>query len=325
MARNDGPRPAVVGVCTMSQLEAESPASELRDNLAMMDKMAKQAERQGWKLDLAVLPEVTFKFARQDVAAAAEEMEGRTVSAIAAKAKELGCYATAPTLRKTAGKVHNSVVLVDRTGARLGVYDKVAGALMSDDTIEFGVTPGSTYPVFDLDIGRVGVQICYDVSFEDGWLAMGNQDAELVVMPTNPAVPMALRGYAWRYQYYIATSTVHPPSVIVDPLGRVIATTVADREVAVSRVDLDYRVLSSPCMWDWSLDEHPEYIGRVKVEWSKEAHEYLVTSLDPSLSLRAFLSNEGLTTGHRRLAKARVIQRKARGGDPVVPPPVVRD
>ena len=325
MARKDGPRNAVLGVCTRSQQGAENPEAELRENLEMVDRMARQAERQGWKLDLAVLPEVTFKFAKDDLLAAAEDTHGKTVATLGARARELGIHLTAPVLRRVGDRVYNSVILLDRHGRPAGTYDKVAVALMADDSLEFGVTPGGSYPVFDLDIGRVGIQICYDVSFEEGWRALGNQDAELVLLPTNPAVPLALRGYAWRHGYYVAASAVHPPSVIVDPVGRVVATTVADREVAVARIDLDYRVLSSPCLWSWSLRDHPEYQGRVRIDWSREAHEYLVTSLDPALPIRKFLEAEGLTTGHPRLAKAREAQRKARGGDPVISPLVERD
>ncbi len=134
--------------------------------------------------------------------------------------------------------------------------------MMRDGSLEFGITPGREFPVFDLDFGRVGMQICWDVGFADGWQALADQDAELVLFATNPAVPLALRGYAWRHGYYIAASTVHPVAPVVDPIGRVVAATSTDREVVVVRVNLDYRVVHSNCMWDWSLDEHPEYAGQ---------------------------------------------------------------
>ena len=102
MRRDDGPRFAVIGICTLWQADAPSPAAQLQDNLDMMDAMAKAAEARGWRLDLALLPEVSFKFAEADVRAAAEDADGNTVQAIGRKACELGAYATAPILRRTA-------------------------------------------------------------------------------------------------------------------------------------------------------------------------------------------------------------------------------
>ena len=325
MRRDDGPRFAVIGICTLRQADAPSPAAQLQDNLDMMDAMARAAREHKWRLDLALLPEVSFKFAEADVHAAAEDAAGATTQAIGRKARALGAYATAPILRRNGGAVANSLVLLDRAGTPLGAYDKAHPVMMRDGSLEFGISPGREFPVFDLDFGRVGMQICWDVGFADGWQALANQDAELVLFATNPAVPLALRGYAWKHGYYIAASTVHPVAPVVDPIGRVVAATSADREVVVVRVNLDYRVVHSNCLWDWSLDEHPEYRDRIRIEWDAEAHEYLVSSLVPDLPVRRFLSQEGLLTGRQRNGRNSELLLSARGGPPVVPPAVARE
>ena len=316
---------AVLGVCTLRQVDAKSPQEQVDDNLRMMDSMALAARNRGWHLDMAVLPEVSFKFAEGNLKKAAEELDGKTVKAIGAKAKELGAYATAPVLRRCGDQVRNSVVLLDRSGKPLGFYDKAHVALMGDDSLEFGVTPGKEFPVFDLDFGRVGMQICVDVSYEVGWQALANQDAELVLFPTNPAVALALRGYAWKHGYYVACSAVHPPSVVVDPVGRVLASTKADQEVSVVQVNMDYRVLSSPCMWSWQIADHPEYHGRIKVEWDVDSHQYLVSSLEKGLPVERFLQTEGLTTARHRKEHHTELLRKAWVTEPVAPPAVERD
>jgi predicted amidohydrolase len=325
MRRNDGPRFATIGICTLWQADAPSAAAQLADYLAMIDAMARAAERQGWRLDLALLPEVSFKFAEGNLRAAAEDTEGKTAAAIGAKARQLGAYAVAPILRASGGAVYNSLVLLDRAGRSVGVYDKVHPVMMRDGSLEFGVAPGREFPVFDLDFGKVGMQICWDVAFADGWQALADQDAELVLFATNPAVPLALRGYAWRHGYYIAASTVHPIAPVVDPVGRVVVATSADREVAVARINLDYRVVHSNCMWDWPLDEHPEYQGRMKIEWDADAHEFLVSSLVSDLPVQRFLTTEGLLTGRQRNGRNIELLLKERGGPPVLPTPVVRE
>jgi predicted amidohydrolase len=324
--RKDGPRPAVIGTCVFKQVGAASPETLLHDTLGMIDGMAQQAEQRGWQLDMAVLPECSFQFmSGSDVAELAEDLDGPFVRAVGAKAKQHSTYATAPIQTRRDGRVHNSVVIVDRQGRPAGVYSKVFPVMMGDGSLEYGITPGREFPVFDLDIGRVGVQICWDIAFDDGWQALADQDAELVVFCTNPAVPVAMRARGWRHGYYIAASTVHPPSMVVDPLGRELCRTSADREISVLRVDLDYRVLHSNCMWEWTPQRAAKYEGRVGIEWDVDAHAYLVTSSDPSLPVRRFLEVEGLLTGRQRVRRNIALQLEARGGAPTMPAAAERD
>ena len=70
------------------------------------------------------------------------------------------------------GRSRNSAVIVDRQGEILGIYDKAQPVTSSSDTTVFesGVAPGSTdVPVFGLDFGRIGIQICYDIGFPETW------------------------------------------------------------------------------------------------------------------------------------------------------------
>jgi predicted amidohydrolase len=323
--RKDGPRPAVVGTCTLRQSVAVDADDQLRQNLAMIDQMVAQAADKGWRLDLAVLPECSFQFAEGDVRRMAQTLDGPIVTAVAKKAKQHGCYATAPTQTLRDGRVYNSLVLVGRQGEVIGVYDKAFPVLMGDGTLEYGITPGRRFPVFDLDFGRVGMQICWDIAFAPGWQALADQDAELVLFSTNPAVPIAMRGHAFRHGYYVVAATVHPPALIVDPIGRIVQESTQERESLVARLDLDYRVLHSNCMWEWSEERARPYKDRLRIEWDRDAHCYLATSEDPTLCLREFLEQEHLLTGRQRNARNIRLQDEARGGPLELPEPVVRD
>ena len=323
--RKPGPRPAAVGTCILRQQDAATPEDLLASELEMVDEMARAAEEKGWSLDLAVLPEASFKFVKDDVPGKAEALDGPRVQAFAERARRYNAYVTVPLVLKRDGKPYNSVALLDRNGDPVGVYDKVHPVLQGDGSLDFGSTPGDSFPVFDVDFGRIGIQICWDIAFAAGWQAMANQDAELVLFPTNPASMVALRGYAWQHGYYIVPATVHPPSGIVDPLGTVITTLSEDREVQVVRIDLDYRVIHSNCMWTYRAKPHPEYDGRIQIDWDPEAHAYLATSLDPELPIRAFMQKEGLLTGRQRTRKNIELLDEQRGGSPQIPESVERE
>jgi predicted amidohydrolase len=297
-------------------------AEELLERyLETIDRMAFRASEQGLHLDLAVLPECSFDLVVRSVEEVAEALDGRLVTTLARSARQHRTYTTAPLQLRREGRVYNSVVLLDRQGEPVGTYDKVFPVMMKDGSLEYGITPGRSFPVFDLDFGRVGLQICWDIAFEDGWQALANQGAELVLHCTDPSSLVAMRGRAWRHEYYIVSSTMLPPALAVDPLGRVVGRTSESGEVLVLSLDLDFRVLHSNCLWEWPESRLSEYAGRIKMDWDDEAKEYLVTSSDPSMPVRRFLELEGLLTGRQRNARNAQLQLEARGGPPARPVP----
>jgi len=317
--RKDGPRPTVIGTCSLSFQRANGAEEILASALAMIDQMAREAERNGWELDIAVLPEHSAPFESGTAEQVAEPMDGRTITAMAEKARQHHAYIAAPVHLRQDGKVLNSIVMLDRNGEPLGAYHKVFPVVMTDGSLEHGVTPGREFPVFDLDFGRVGVQICWDIAFPEGWQALGDQEVELVLYATDPLGTLGLRSHAWRHNYYIAGATHRPPAAVIDPTGHVIAATSVDAEALVVRVDLDYRVLNSNCLWNWTEAKRKEWAGRVKLAWRDEAWLYLATSLDARMPMRRFMEMEGLETGRERRGRNLALLDEARGGPPQMP------
>ena len=318
-ARKDGPRPAVIGTCSLASRQGAGAEEMLADRLAMVDQMAREARLKNWQLDIVVVPEYSPLSTVERALDAAEPMDGRTVTAMAEKAAEHHTYVAAPIYLRQDGRALNSVVMLDRNGKALGAYHKVFPVMMTDGSLERGVTPGREFPVFDLDVGRVGVQICWDVAFPEGWQALGDQGAELVLFPTSPICMVAARSHAWWHGYYVAGAVHRVPAAVIGPTGHVIATTSSDREVLVVRADLDYEVLNTNCLWDWPESKRREYADRIKMEWHEDEYLYLVTSLDPKLPVRRFLEMEGLLTGAQRRARNLALLTEARGELPQMP------
>lgn len=75
------------------------------------------------------------------------------------------------------GKIYNSANLIDSEGRLKGTYAKTR--LFEGEKENF--TPGSGYPVFDTDIGRIGMLICYDIEFPEPARRLAVKGADLIV------------------------------------------------------------------------------------------------------------------------------------------------
>jgi predicted amidohydrolase len=318
-ARREGPRPAVIGTCSLSGRNIKDPEVLLANGLAMIDKMAQQAEKNGWGLDLVTLPETFGHPDGSKSDESAQTLDGPIVSAVARKARAYSTYAVVPLRLREQGQLFNSAVLLDRRGEPVGVYHKVFPVVLPDETLEGGITPGCEFPIFNLDFGRVGIQICFDVAYEDGWKALAVQEVELVAFPSAAPCVSALVSHAYRFGYYIVGAIYRPPAIIVNPLGREIARAPQDRDVALVRVDLDYRILPSRFTWTRGPEIKRKYGDRLDFGWHDPEGACVMTSLDPELPVGRLVESEGLETYKEFIERNFRAQMKARGGPPAMP------
>ena len=72
------------------------------------------------------------------------------------------------------GVYYNTAVVVDADGTILGKYRKHHIPHLEKFWEKFYFRPGNLgYPVFDTAVGKVGVYICYDRHFPEGWRELG--------------------------------------------------------------------------------------------------------------------------------------------------------
>ncbi len=313
--RRPGPRPAVLGTCTFSPYPLRDLNDRdilLREGLEMLDAMAREADRQGESLDLVVWPEKVAQDPRIPVPEKAEPLDGRIITAVAERTRKLGTNAAVSLALDEDGEFSNALVFLDRQGEPVGIYRKINPVPGKNGVCEGGLAPGREAAVFDLDIGRVGAQICFDAYFEEAWRALGRAGAELVVFSSAMQAVMGLKTHAYTNQYYVLASTWNVPTVIVDPVGRELARTHGHNEVLVVKVDLDYRVYGN-----WRVDFVRElvekYEGRIQMDWHPEELMWIVTSSDPRLPVEEFMKREKLSTTCARLAKAGAALAKIKG------------
>ena len=83
------------------------------------------------------------------------------------------------------GVLYNTAAVVDADGTYLGKYRKTHIPQVKGFWEKFYFRPGNLgYPVFDTAVGKVGVYICYDRHFPEGWRALGLNGAQIVFNPS---------------------------------------------------------------------------------------------------------------------------------------------
>ncbi len=116
--------------------------------------------------------------------ALATRSDGSFVEHFGELARELRMAVLITYLEDWASGPRNTATLVDRSGADVLTYAKVHTC---DFSAEAALTPGSEFPVVDLDLGddtvRVGVMICYDREFPESARALMLGGAEIVLTP----------------------------------------------------------------------------------------------------------------------------------------------
>src|SRR5436305_699174 len=97
------------------------------------------------------------------------------------------------------GIYYNTAAVIDADGSYLGKYRKTHIPQVKGFWEKFYFRPGNTgYPIFDTAAGRIGVYICYDRHFPEGWRALGLAGARIVFNPS--ATSRGLSQYLWRLE-----------------------------------------------------------------------------------------------------------------------------
>ena len=112
----------------------------------------------------------------------AEPLNGPSAQAIAEVCSETRVYAAIGFIETDGNKFHNAAMLVGPEGV-VGGYRKVHMPFIGIDRF---VTPGDRpFQVFELPFGKVGLNICYDISFPEAARVLKLLGAELVALITN--------------------------------------------------------------------------------------------------------------------------------------------
>ena len=212
----------------------------------------------------------------------AESVPGPTTGRFAALAAELGMVIVLPLYeQEQPGVLYNTAGVIDADGRYLGKYRKHHIPNLPGFWEKFYFRPGNSgFPVFDTAVGKIGVYICYDRHFPEGWRALGLNGAQIVFNPS--ATSAGLSNYLWQLEqpaaavaneYFVGAinrvgveelgdDDFYGTSYFVDPRGRLVGDTGARDKGDLIIRDLDLSLLDQVRnTWAFYRDRRPEAYG----------------------------------------------------------------
>jgi predicted amidohydrolase/putative intracellular protease/amidase len=203
------------------------------------------AEAARQKADLVVLGEtVPYVNVKKKPHETAEAIPGPTTDYFGELAKKHSLHVVVSLYERDGKAVYNACVLLGPDGKLIGKYRKVC---LPHAEVEWGVTAGDDYPVFDTKLGKVGMMVCYDGFFPEVARELTNRGAEIIAWPVWGCNPLLAAARACENHVYVVSSTYTDAksdwmiSAVFDHAGKPIAKAEKWGAVAVAEVDLSQR------------------------------------------------------------------------------------
>ena len=176
------------------------------------------------------------------------------------------------------GFLYNTAAVIDADGSYLGKYRKTHIPQVKGFWEKFYFRPGNLgYPVFETAVGRVGVYICYDRHFPEGWRALGLNGAQMVFNPS--ATSRGLSAYLWKLEqtasaaanmYFVGAinrvgieplgdNDFYGTSYFANPRGQFVEDPASDQEQELVIRDLDLAMIDEiRSLWAFYRDRRPD-------------------------------------------------------------------
>ncbi len=169
---------------TVAAVQMNVAFQDKAQNLARIEDRLREAARHG--AQLVVFPECAvtgYCFENvQEAQAMAEPIPGPVTQRLEAMCRDTETFAVIGMIEADGPRVFNVCVLVGPHGL-LGIYRKIHLPHLGLDNF---ATPGDRpFQVWQAGSLKLGMNICYDVSFPESSRVMALAGAELIVLPTN--------------------------------------------------------------------------------------------------------------------------------------------
>ncbi|HEY3226288.1 MAG TPA: carbon-nitrogen hydrolase family protein [Planctomycetota bacterium] len=210
----------------------------------------------GIDADLVVFPECALSGygfeSAEDAVRAAEPIPGPSTELLAQACRDRDRWAIVGMLeRDTAtGALYNAAAVIG-PGTIAGVYRKMHLPFLGVD--RFAARGDRGFQVFETPFGRIGVLICYDLSFPEAARVLKLKGAQLLCVPTNwpeaATISCDLSPFVRAHENHVHVATANRigeesgfrflgRSRIVDCEGRLRSEAAADKAILIAELDL---------------------------------------------------------------------------------------
>jgi len=138
--------------------------------------------------------------------------------------KDVLIYTICPVFTSSEGRIYNSAVVFNRNGKKkVGQYNKI------HETVEWvrdGISCGNLFqPAIQTECGPIGIQICYDINWEDSWKMLRDQGVKIIFWCSAFDGGKQLNMKAILNKCIVVSSTNKNVSKVCDMNGETIAQT----------------------------------------------------------------------------------------------------
>ena len=225
--------------------------------------------------------------------------------------KQNSCYTVCPIYTRRDGNIYNSAVVFDRNGRKRGSYEKIH---LTEGEIKEGFTCGPLMqPVIETEFGPIGIQICFDIEWDDGWSMLESQGARIIFWPSAFAGGQAVNAKAWMHKCVVATSTNKNTAKICDISGEVITQTgIWNPNLYCAPVNLEKVFLHT---WPdvYKFKEIQKKYGRnIRITTFHEEEWSVIESLSPEIEVNDILKEFEMRTHKGLIRDSELLQSKNR-------------
>ena len=183
------------------------------------------------------------------------------------------------------GKTYNSSYILDRTGQEVGRFRKVHP---THGEFNNGISAGDSFDVFELDIGKVGIMICFDNYYAESARILALKGAELILYPlygdtVKPGWDIKVRARAVDNSVYVAPCNIHSCihedasyTGMISPYGEIICK-VPEGSVSVVKIEMGHQALTCFSGNPAKPDDNKQYLLKLR---NTEAYAPLLDKLD---------------------------------------------
>ena len=259
------------------------------------------------KPDLIILPEVCdrpWEFPHEPKMEFYKVRGNDFFDMLKKKAKENHCYIAYAWERELPdGSWRNAVTLIGRDGNEIGVYDK---NFITLEQMEYGVFKhGADAPVFELDFGRVGCAICFDLNFDELCNRYAAQKPDLIIFSSYYHGSIKANYWAYKCRAFLAGAIARNECYIISPDGKKIAATDHRLRFLTHTVNLDCCHVHAGRAEEGKLaDLKARYGCGVRIEDSGCLDSFLVYSELDGVKAYDMVKAAGIETFDEHLAKA---------------------